>query len=227
MIRNRPPIPGGRFFAGNGRIFAQKISVRRAGNARPLALPMGELARLKAVTERVPGCNHGTYSKLATANALSGSLRSPAPPKGEPRAAAPPDSHVLTPPALGGCAAVLSPSYPLRRAGAARPLALPMGELARLKAVTERVPSYNYRIFSYLQLQTPSQSRYARHLPQRGSQGRLRRQRHQPLTTEPGDPQRCVFTARVAGSSLPAGAYPQKNPNFPLDFSGKVCYNEV
>ena len=28
------------------------ISLRRAGNARPLALPMGELARLKAVTER-------------------------------------------------------------------------------------------------------------------------------------------------------------------------------
>ena len=29
------------------------ISVRRAGEARPLALPLGELARLKAVTERV------------------------------------------------------------------------------------------------------------------------------------------------------------------------------
>ncbi len=28
------------------------ISVRRAGEARPLALPLGELARLKAVTER-------------------------------------------------------------------------------------------------------------------------------------------------------------------------------
>ena len=35
--------------------------VRRAGNARPLALPLGELARLKAVTERVPGGNQGTY----------------------------------------------------------------------------------------------------------------------------------------------------------------------
>ena len=30
-----------------------EISVRRAGIARPLALPMGELARPKAVTERV------------------------------------------------------------------------------------------------------------------------------------------------------------------------------
>ena len=29
-----------------------EISVGRAGIARPLALPMGELARLKAVTER-------------------------------------------------------------------------------------------------------------------------------------------------------------------------------
>ena len=32
--------------------------VRWAGNARPLALPMGELARLKAVTERA-GCTRG------------------------------------------------------------------------------------------------------------------------------------------------------------------------
>ena len=32
----------------------------RAGEARPLALPLGELARLKAVTERVPGCNQRT-----------------------------------------------------------------------------------------------------------------------------------------------------------------------
>ena len=54
-----------------------------------MALPMGELARLKAVTERVqaaaslrigamtervPCGNHGTFSKFATANALSGSL---------------------------------------------------------------------------------------------------------------------------------------------------------
>ena len=31
---------------------AANISVRRAGEARPLALPMGELSRLKAVTER-------------------------------------------------------------------------------------------------------------------------------------------------------------------------------
>ena len=49
------------------------ISVRRAGIARPLALPMGELARLKAVTERVLSCNLGTFLIFATAYALSGS----------------------------------------------------------------------------------------------------------------------------------------------------------
>ena len=45
------------------------------------------------------------------------------------KAAAPPGSHCL-PSVLGGCAG-LAPTYPLRRAGEARPLALPMGELAR------------------------------------------------------------------------------------------------
>ena len=40
----------------------------------PLALPMGELARLKAVTERVPCSNHGTFPEFAAAFALSGSL---------------------------------------------------------------------------------------------------------------------------------------------------------
>ena len=40
----------------------------------PLAPPMGELARLKAVTERVPCSNHGTFHIFATACALSGSL---------------------------------------------------------------------------------------------------------------------------------------------------------
>ena len=50
--------------------------------------------------------------------------------------------------AKGGCAAGVPPSYPLRRirysvislrrAGKARPLALPLGELARPQAVTER-----------------------------------------------------------------------------------------
>ena len=33
--------------------------------------------------------------------------------------------------AKGGCAAELAPTYPLRQAGNARPLALPLGELAR------------------------------------------------------------------------------------------------
>ena len=63
--------------ASQGRLRRLKhivISLRRAGIARPLALPMGELARLKAVTERVPGCNHDTFSIFATANTLSGSL---------------------------------------------------------------------------------------------------------------------------------------------------------
>ena len=39
----------------------------------------------------------------------------------------------------GGCAAGFALCSPLRWAGNARPLALPLGELARLKAVTERV----------------------------------------------------------------------------------------
>ena len=61
-----------------------------------------------------------------------------------------------------------------------------MGELARLKAVTERVPCSNHRIFPNLPLQTPSQSRYARQLPQRGSQGRLRRRICADLPSGPG-----------------------------------------
>ena len=56
------------------QITQAKISVGRAGIARPLALPMGELARLKAVTERVPCSNLRTPCKFATAYALSGSL---------------------------------------------------------------------------------------------------------------------------------------------------------
>ena len=81
--------------AGNAE-FAPTYPLRRAGSARPLALPMGELARLKAVTERVPSQNPGTIPIYATAHALSVSLRSPAPPEWEPRAAAPPDSRRLT-----------------------------------------------------------------------------------------------------------------------------------
>ena len=46
--------------------------------------------------------------------------------------------------APGGCAAEFPPTYPLCRAGNARPLALPMGELSRLKAVTERVYAVAY-----------------------------------------------------------------------------------
>jgi len=56
------------------RIHDPVISLRRAGIARPLALPLGELARLKAVTERVLSCNLGTFLIFATAHALSGSL---------------------------------------------------------------------------------------------------------------------------------------------------------
>ena len=141
--------------AGNAE-FAPSYPLRWAGSARPLALPMGELARLQAVTERVPGSNHRTFLRFATAHALSVSLRSPAPPEWEPRAAAPPDSRRLTLCAgratlnsrrLTLCAGRAAPNSRrltlLRWAGSARPLALPMGELARLKAVTERVPSQN------------------------------------------------------------------------------------
>ncbi len=62
------------------------------------------------------------------------------------------------------------------RAGIARPLALPLGELARLKAVTERAPSSNPPPFSiFATAQTLSVSPLARQLSQRESQGRLRR----------------------------------------------------
>ena len=42
------------------------ISLRWAGEARPLAPPMGELARLKAVTERA-GCTRWQYEPVAPA----------------------------------------------------------------------------------------------------------------------------------------------------------------
>ncbi|WP_428048041.1 hypothetical protein, partial [Candidatus Avelusimicrobium facis] len=54
-------------------LFSQREN-NRAGNARPLALPKGELARLKAVSERVPSGNHPTVSVFETAQTLSGSL---------------------------------------------------------------------------------------------------------------------------------------------------------
>ena len=95
-------------------------------------------------------------------------VRSPAPPKGEPRAAAPPGVRFLC---RRGCT-----DLPSGVGGLARPLALPMGELARLKAVTERVPGRNHRIFSkFATANALSGSLFARQLPQRGSQGRLRR----------------------------------------------------
>ena len=74
----------------------------------------------------------------------------------------------------------------VRRAGIARPLALPMGELARPKAVTERVPGSNLRTFPKFALPAPSQARYARQLPHRGSQGRLRRRIPADLPSAPG-----------------------------------------
>ena len=40
--------------------------VRRAGHARPLALPLGELARLKAVTERA-GCTRRQFETATLA----------------------------------------------------------------------------------------------------------------------------------------------------------------
>ena len=77
---------------------------------------MGELARLKAVTERVPCSNHRIFPNLPL----------PAPSQARRWLASSPKGG-----AKGGCAAEYALSYPLGRAGAARPLALPMGELAR------------------------------------------------------------------------------------------------
>ena len=88
--------------------------------------------------------------------------------------------------AKGGCAAEFPPTYTLYRAAAppnsrrltlfagrrSRPLALPMGELARLKAVTERVPSNIRGIYSkFVTAYALSGSLIARQLPHRGSQG--------------------------------------------------------
>ena len=125
-----------------------------------MALPMGELARLKAVTERVPRYNQRTNVQTCDCKRpLRLAVRSPAPPEGEPRAAAPPWSHCLT-----------------LCTGRAKPDPwLSLWESWHGAAVTERVPSHNHRIFSNLPLPTPSQSRFARQLPQSGSQGRLRR----------------------------------------------------
>ena len=87
------------------------------------------------MTERVPGCNQCTNVQTCRClRPLSLASLASSPIGG----------------AKGGCAAGFAPSYPLRRrfndsvismrwAGNARPLALPLGELARLKAVTERV----------------------------------------------------------------------------------------
>ena len=129
-----------------------------------------------AVTERVPCSNHGTFPKLATAYALSVSLRSPAPPEWEPRAAAPPGSHGLT---LCGTKFTMQKFRCVGRATPAPWLSLWEGWHGA--AVTERVPSG---------------SQYARFL----LNFRL------PPAAEPGDPLRCGSTAWVTGSPLPAGA---------------------
>ena len=88
-----------------------------AGRASPAPwLSLWESWHGVAVTERVLRCNLGTFLIFATAYALSVSRSLASSPKGG---------------AKGGCAAKFPPTYPLRRAGIARPLALPMGELAR------------------------------------------------------------------------------------------------
>ena len=114
-----------------------------------MALPMGELARLKAVTERVPCSNHGTFPEFAAAFALSGSLiarqlphrgsqgAGVARPVVSPAAitAHIPNLRLRSPSqarcslasspiggAKGGCAAGFPPSYPLRWASIARPI---------------------------------------------------------------------------------------------------------
>ena len=86
------------------------------------------------MTERVPGCNRRIFTIFPL----------PAPSQARCSLASSPIGR-----AKGGCAAGVARTYPLRRlkhivisvqpAGNARPLALPLGELARLKAVTERV----------------------------------------------------------------------------------------
>ena len=100
------------------QITQAEISVRWAGNARPLALPMGELARLKAVTERA-GSTRWQFESV-TLVVVEHRWGSPGSMAGDGR----------------------------DWAGSARPLALPMGELARLKAVTERAGSTRWQFES-------------------------------------------------------------------------------
>ena len=71
-----------------------------AGCARPLALPLGELARLKAVTERVPCSNQRTNAQICHCiRPLRLASLASSPIGG----------------AKGGCAAGVALSYPLRR----------------------------------------------------------------------------------------------------------------
>ena len=96
----------------------------------------------------------------------------------------------------------------LRWAGAARPLALPMGELARLKAVTERVPGCNQRTNTQIcHCKRPLSLATLASSPKGGAKGGCAAN-----AIEPGDRQRRVFTARVTVSPLPAGATRKKIP---------------
>ena len=109
----------------------------------PLGSPYGRAGTAQAVTERVPGRNHRIFSYLPLRTPSQSRYRSTAPPEWEPRAAAPPGSHGLT----------LWPNLQCKDFSAtggrrSRPLALPMGELARLKAVTERVPGRNHGTYT-------------------------------------------------------------------------------
>ena len=128
---------------------------------------MGELARLKAVTERVPGRNHGTYSKFATAYTLSVSLSLDS----SPRVGA-----------KGGCAAGFAWTYPLakfamqrfrcNRRAAQPPLGSPYGRAGTAQAVTERVPGRNHGTYTKIcSCVRPLRLASLASSPHRGSQG--------------------------------------------------------
>ena len=87
------------------------------------------------------------------------------------------------------------------------PMAPPMGELASEARLRGRLQRQIWEMSRDCD-RVPSQSRLSAvpALPKGEPRGGCAAQSRPPPTAEPGDPQRCGSTARVAGSSLPAGA---------------------
>ena len=96
------------------------------------------------MTERVPGCNLRIIPNFPLPAPSQARCSLASSPIGGAKGGCAAGGRTVLPSAMGGCAAEFPPSYPLRRqifnaeismrwAGKARPLALPLGELARRK----------------------------------------------------------------------------------------------